>query len=96
MIIIDIGRGRGKTYQLIARAAENSAYIICKDRAEAERIFQSALDRGLNINFPLTFSEFINKEYYGKGIKEFMIDDVDMLLAYLSNVPVSYCTSTLT
>jgi len=96
MIIIDMGRGQGKTHQLIARAAENNAHIICKDRTEAERISQSALDRGLNIPFPLTFSQFINREYIGKEIKEFMIDDVDMLLAYLSNVPISYCTSALT
>ena len=94
MRIIEFGRGAGKTYQLITKAAENNAYIVCRDRKEAERIFQAALDRGLDINFPITFEEFANKKYYGAGIKKFMIDDVDILLEHLSGVPISYCTYT--
>ena len=94
MRIIEFGRGAGKTYQLITKAAENNAYIVCRDRKEVERIFQVALDRGLDINFPITFQEFANKRYYGAGINEFMIDDVDILLEHLSGVPISYCTYT--
>ena len=94
MRIIEFGRGAGKTYQLITKAAENNAYIVCRNRKEAERIFQAALDRGLDINFPITFEEFANKRYYGAGIKKFMIDDVDILLEHLSGVPISYCTYT--
>ena len=94
MRIIKLGRGQGKTYQLITKAAERNAYIVCRDRKEAERIFQAAIARGLDINFPITFQEFINKRHYGRGTKEFMIDDVDMLLECLSNGSVSYCTYT--
>ena len=94
MKIIELGRGKGKTYQLITKAAENNAYIVCRDISEAQRIFQVALDRGLDINFPITFEEFANKRYYGAGINEFMIDDIDILLEHLSGVPISYCTYT--
>ena len=94
MRIIQLGRGAGKTYQLVTKAAENGGYIVCRDRKEVERIFQVALDRGLDIKFPLTFEEFVNKRYYGKGIGEFMIDEVDQLLEYIARVPISYCTYT--
>ena len=94
MNIINLERGHGKTYHLITEAAKNNAYIVCRDKAEAERIFQIALDRELNINFPITFQEFINKWYHGMGIKEFMIDDVDILLYRLTSVPISLCTYT--
>ena len=94
MRIIQLGRGAGKTYQLVTKAAENGGYIVCRDRVAAEMIFQQAMDRGLDIKFPITFQEFANDEYYSKGIKEFMIDDVDQLLEYIARVPISYCTYT--
>jgi len=96
MRILQMARAAGKTHKLIKLSAERGAYIVCRDEQEAERIFQSALDRELDINFPITYSEFENKRYYGRGIKEFMIDDVDQLLECLARVRISYCTYTPT
>ena len=94
MRIIELGRGAGKTYQLVTMAAENKGYIVCRDRVAAEMIFQQAMDRKLDIKFPITFEEFANGGYRSRGIREFMIDDVDILLEHLSGVPISYCTFT--
>jgi hypothetical protein len=95
MRIIQKPRRAGKTWDLVTHAAERSAYIVCRDRKEAERVFSSAVDRDLHIPFPITFYEFAEKRYYGKGIKEFLIDDVDALLHFLSyGVNITYCTYT--
>ena len=48
-----------------------------------------AKEMGLNINFPLSFSEFIKNEYYAKGIKKIHIDNADMLLQKLTNVKIA-------
>ena len=89
-----MARASGKTHKLIELSSERHAYIVCKDRKEAERIFQDSLDRKLKIPFPITYAEFINKQYYGKGIREFVIDDVDMFLEQFAGVSISYATYT--
>ena len=97
MRIMQMPRGAGKTYSLVTIAAERQAHIVCKDRREAHRISEMAQDRELDIPFPITFSEFANKQYYGAGIKEMLIDDVDALINYFSpGIKISYCTYTPT
>lgn len=94
MNILNMPRGTGKTSTLMALAAARGAYIVCRNKKEAERIFGIAQDNKLDIKFPITFSEFANKQYYGAGIKSFMIDDVDELLHYLAGVQITFCTYT--
>lgn len=94
MKILKMPRAAGKTYKLITLSAERNAYIVCRDKKDAERVFQMALDRDLVIPFPITFGEFKCGEYYGKGIKEMLIDDVDQLLIFLAEVNISYATYT--
>lgn len=85
-------RGYGKTTQLIKKSAETRNYIVCRDFKEACRIHQDAIKMGLNIPLPITYTEFIEKKYCGKNINGFLIDNVDILLEYISNVPVNSIT----
>ena len=96
MRIIQLPRVAGKTYQLITISAERGAYIVCRDIDAVDRIVQRAEGRKLDIPYPITFEEFANKRYYGKGIREMLIDDIDQLLIYLAGVNVSYATYTPT
>lgn len=59
---------------------ENGGYIVCHNRQEAQRIAKHARDLGLKIPLPLTYEEFIKGAYYGKGVKNVYIDNVEMLI----------------
>lgn len=82
-----IGKRRsGRTTELIklcaaAEARHEASYIVCHDpgrvAAEANRL-------ELFIAFPLTYDEFLEKRYYGTYIKNFFIDNVDLLLQYIA------------
>ncbi len=90
-IILD--KGEGKTESLIKMSAFNGGYIVCHSQSECSRIQKVAIEKGFNIPFPLTYDEFLDKKYYSKGIKEFLIDNVEMLLERMSPVvPISYIT----
>ena len=62
--------------------------IVCLNRNEAHRIFEVASKNKQKINFPITFDEFINKEYNGVGCKCFHIDNADLFIQHLSMIPV--------
>lgn len=85
-------QGMGKTTELIKSSAENGYYIVCHQKHECQRISKQAERMGLNIPFPITFSEFVDKDYHSPGIKGFLIDNVDMLIEYISLVPVAAIT----
>ncbi|MFW5847491.1 MAG: hypothetical protein ACOCVF_01040 [bacterium] len=87
-------KGCGKTHQLILKSASTGHYIVCFDSNEASRIQSKAMDMGVQIPFPLTFSEFLNKEYYARNIKGFLIDNVEMLIQELTSVPIRAITLT--
>lgn len=80
--------GSGKTTQLIKISAETGAYIVCLNMDEAARIQHQSQQMNLKIPFPITFDEFISRKYYGAGIKGFLIDNIEMLLQSMSNVPI--------
>jgi len=80
MKIIYGGRQSGKTTRLIKVSAENGGYIVCRSKEECNRIFNQATKMGLNIRFPVTYHEVITGDYYGRGILEFYIDDVDLFI----------------
>jgi hypothetical protein len=85
-------RGYGKTTQLIKKSAETKNYIVCRNSDEAREIQCKAMKLGLDIPFPITYTEFIEKKYCGKNINGFLIDNVDILLEFISNVPVNAIT----
>ena len=85
-------KGYGKTTQLIKKSAESGDYIVCHSFDEADRIKFSAKQMGLGIPLPITYAEFIEKRYHGRNISGFLIDNLEMFLQFLSNVPVNAVT----
>lgn len=82
-------RATGKTTKLIEIAAEGFYYIVCRTKEHSGLIFQEAKRMELDIPFPITFDEFRNGRFHGKGIRGFVIDDAEVLLQYLAgSVPV--------
>ncbi|KKN31168.1 hypothetical protein LCGC14_0826770 [marine sediment metagenome] len=94
MDVIVNKRQTGKTTHLIKRSAETWSYIVCHSQEEAGRIYRVAKEMSLNIPFPITFHEFLNKKYHLPGIKGFLIDNADMMLQQLTSVPVGAITLT--
>ena len=84
--------GYGKTYQLIKMSAETRNYIVCNSKKECSRIHAMSLEMGLSIPFPISYEEFLGKEYYGKRIRGFLIDNVDDLLESISTVRINAIT----
>jgi len=86
MRIIAKGRGMGKTSDLIIMSVNTGDYIVVKDHNTAINTANQARELGFNINFPLTFQEFLNHEWNGKRISGFLIDDAEfLLLQFFSN-----------
>lgn len=88
------GRQGGKTTELIRRAAETGAYIVCTDRRRARQIAQQAIDAGVTIQFPLTAGEWQERSYYPQGMPGLLFDDLDRIIAGMSAVPVLAVTWT--
>lgn len=93
MRVICSGRKTSRTTQLIEMCAEaekrgEASYIVCHSHEEAYRIAQKAKELNLFIGFPLIYDEFLSREYYGNGIKNFFIDNADKLLQTLTPVHI--------
>lgn len=91
---IIMGKGFGKTYQLIKKSAESGDYIVCHSQDECSRIQSEAYKLKINIRFPITYEEFINKRYHVNGVSGFLIDNVEMFLQSLTQVPINAITLT--
>lgn len=89
---IILERGLGKTKSLIVKSARFGHYIVCANFDEAHRIKSFAEEMGLKIPLPITYREFVNKEYHSKGISGFLIDNLERLFEYMSDVPVHAVT----
>jgi len=87
-------RQSGKTTELIKLAHTYGGYIVCRSKSMCGEISNMARKMELNIAFPLTYEEFLNKRYYGKGISKFYIDDADALLQSMTEVPIEAATFT--
>jgi hypothetical protein len=70
----------GKTEGLIHQSSLTGFYIVTHSIAEVQRVARRAKELDLKIPFPLTFEELLNHEYYGKGVKGVLLDNVDLLL----------------
>jgi len=84
--------GIGKTFQLIKESHATGFHIVCINQKEAIRVHSEAKQFSFNIPLPLTFHEFINKDYQAREIKGFLIDNADMLIQELSSVPIGCIT----
>jgi hypothetical protein len=87
-------RWHGKTTQLIKESASSGDYIVCHNQNEAKVIADKAKKLELDIPFPITYLDFIEKRYSGKNISGFLIDNADLFLQKLTNVPINGITIT--
>lgn len=94
MQVICRGRQGGKTIEAIKLAAKTWSYIVCVNRQEADRVFNVSQGLGIDIPNPITIKDFIGKQYYARGIRGFIIDNADMCLQSLTNVPINCITVT--
>jgi len=94
MKIIIRPRRMGKTTELIKQSGKEWKYIVCHSHQEAIRIQEQARRINIKIPLPITYQEFLAKEYYGKRIKGFLIDNIDFLLQYISIVKIDTITLT--
>lgn len=86
--IVSGARGTGRTTEMIRVAAESFAYIICPDYKQVAYVRDMAREMGVDIPFPLTWNQFVNGKYYGRGIRGFVIDNLDMCIQGMTSVPV--------
>lgn len=84
MTIITGKRGTGKSTWLLHESARTMQYIVCSHHAVATSLVRAAQNLGLDIPFPLTYEDFLQHRYYGKGIKGFLIDDAESLFQHIS------------
>ena len=75
---------------LIRKSHKLNHYIVSKDFESIENIMILSREMKLDINYPLTFSEFMNKQYNENGIKGFLIERPQDLLQTISKVNISY------
>lgn len=87
-------RGHGKTTQLIKKSAKSGDYIVCHNQYEAKIISGMAKKLELDIPFPITYQDLIEKRYYGKNISSFLIDNADLFLQKLTDVTINAITIT--
>jgi hypothetical protein len=94
MKIYEMPRGAGKTTKLIELAAERGGYIVCPTRRDVDRIMAMTREMKPFVAMPITMTEFLNRRYYARGIREFYMDDLDRCLHALTQVPVAAITLT--
>jgi hypothetical protein len=88
-------RGSGKTDAIIRLAAKEFLYIVCSS-GEVRRIVDRAKSMDLDIPFPLSYSEFMSGQFCGRGIKGFVVDNVDLLVIGMARgVPVRAISVTI-
>ncbi len=88
MKVIARPRQGGKTTDLIKLAAEEFLYVVCPDRQQVRYVQRVAQDMGLDIPFPMTWGEFLRCDYRSKGVKGFVIDNLDLCIQQMTSVPV--------
>src|SRR3954471_17018905 len=89
MKVIYSPRKSSRTTRLIEMCAEKErlgelSYIVVENHRQAWAIAQKAQEMGLTIGFPITFYEFMRREWNGVHIKHFFIDNADHMLAALA------------
>lgn len=92
MKIIYRKKQTGKTTELINISSGTGQYIVCRSFDNCGQIANMARKLGKHILYPMSYREF-TQGHFARTIKGFLIDDVEMLLCYMTNgVPVSAIT----
>ena len=86
---IILPKGAGKTQQLIDLSAKTGAHIVCQDSNRAMIILNTAASQKKDIPTPVTYNDFIETQYYYRGVRGFLFDDLDLFIQHMSGrIPV--------
>ncbi|WP_306353686.1 hypothetical protein [Flavobacterium sp. '19STA2R22 D10 B1'] len=91
MEIIIKNRRAGKTTSLIKLCSETQYTIVCANKKQVGYIGEVSIEMGINIPVPITFDEFVHKDY-NDSIKGFLIDDADCFIQQLTKVKITAMT----
>ncbi len=94
VIVRVLPRQGGKTTEMIRLAAEEWLYIVAITEEEGHRLYRKAIEAHINIPYPITWDDFVNRRYYSKGVNGFLIDNLDMCVQSMTTVPVRAVTLT--
>lgn len=94
MIKIFREKGGGKTDELIKISNNTKDVIVCMNINDMVRVKSRARHLKLSIPQPITYSDFINKNYLGRNISGFLIDNIEELLNSISYIPINAITLT--
>lgn len=89
MKVVAKPRQGGKSQDLLLLAQEQFAYIVCPHLAGVQELWARAREMELNIPQPITWNEFVSGRYHGRGIKAFIIDDLDHCIQSMTAVPIT-------
>ena len=83
-------RQKGKTKELIIKCyADNYSLIVCPNTYMCRHAFKMAQDMGKPIPMPITFKEFVNRQWCGAHIDKFYFDELQMSLSQAAmGVPI--------
>lgn len=93
MRVIAGGRKSSRTTRLIEMSAQAAldgkvSYIVCASHEQARSIFQKAKEMSLDIPFPISYLDFMNRSYGKHHTDSFLIDNADHLLQGLTTVDI--------
>lgn len=86
-------RQAGKTTQLVKMSAETGCRIVCSENS-IKHIKMLAKEMGVSIPNPMPYQVFVGETYFSDRQPGVLIDDADLLLSYISNVPIRAITLT--
>lgn len=82
-------RQSGRSTKLIREAAKyNYALIVCSNKREAGNTYRMAREMGYNIPYPITFNDFVKKNYYGRNVQVLLFDNLDKSIKEYTDVPI--------
>lgn len=92
-IVLNLGRGEGKTTAAINLAHETGAYIICLNRMRAFHIFEMSKRMGKLIRFPVTWGEYQRDRMNSSSTKNIIIEDAqDLFQSMFDHLDVEMIT----
>ena len=94
MEIVNLDRGRGKTYFLVKRSARKGYPILCYSEFQAKHIKDIAKDLKLKIPEPILIERYnLNNILRGQHKQKYLIDDVDLFLNRLLGESIECVTT---
>lgn len=82
----------GKTTKLVRLSAASGAPIVTRDVRQVSKVLNLAQRLNLTIPKPMTYDEFLKRDYTTATFRSVLVDDVEALVLRLSKVQVDALT----